>query len=635
MHATRRFAFLAALATAVPVAGLSAAATPAAAAETVPIAKIQGTGDASPYAGKAVVTTGVVTAAYAKGGFDGFYLQTQGTGGDSPPAKRTASDAVFVYAPDAVGKVRVGDHVRVDGLVSEFHGLTEVGADGDGVTELSDAAEAVKPVPLDLPGEDAAREPYEGMLVRPTGGYTVSDTHNLGGWGDNAYGSITLASGDKPLRQPTDAARPGPKAKAVAADNAARRVVLDDGRSATTSSDSKVPYLTKDTPVRTGAAARFNDPMIFDYRNAEWKFQPRAPQPGGTSDHVSFENTRTDAPEQVGGDVRLANFNVLNYFTTLGKDLSGCEAYTDRDGNPLTVRGGCDARGAWNEKNLARQQGKIVAAINDLGADVVSLEEIENSAKFDKDRDAALAHLVRALNAAAGKKTWGYVKSPKHQPALAEQDVIRTAFIYKRAAVRPTGQSEILTGSEAFANAREPLAQEFRTVGGGRSFLAVANHFKSKGCGDQTEPSDGQGCYSEDRVKQAKALVGFVKDLVDKTGTADVFLLGDFNSYTQEDALNVLYKAGYTDLNSKLAHESTYVFDGKVGSLDHVLANKAATGAVTGADVWNINSVESVLTEYSRYNYFPSDLFVPDTPYRASDHDPIVVGVDRSGLARH
>ncbi|MGH3425734.1 MAG: endonuclease/exonuclease/phosphatase family protein, partial [Nocardioidaceae bacterium] len=192
---------------------------------------------------------------------------------------------------------------------------------------------------------------------------------------------------------------------------------------------------------------------------------------------------------------------------------------------------------------------------------------------------------------------------------------------------------------------REPLAQEFRTVGGGRhpsaaadpasTFLAVANHFKSKGCGDEGEPADGQGCYSDDRVKQAKALVGFVDDLVDKTGTADVFLLGDFNSYTHEDALHVLYEAGYTDLNSKLAHESTYVFGGMVGSLDHVLANKAATGAVTGADVWNINSVESVLTEYSRYNYFAGDLFVPDSPYRASDHDPIVVGVDRSALSRH
>ena len=39
-------------------------------------------------------------------------------------------------------------------------------------------------------------------------------------------------------------------------------------------------------------------------------------------------------------------------------------------------------RGAADAANLASQQAKIVAAINALGADVVSLEEIENSAAF-------------------------------------------------------------------------------------------------------------------------------------------------------------------------------------------------------------------------------------------------------------
>src|SRR5699024_3896302 len=254
-----------------------------------------------------------------------------------------------------------------------------------------------------MPATDAERELYEGMLVAPTGDYVVSDTYALGGWGDSAFGSIGLGLGG-PLVQETDVAAPGSaEFAAVAADNAARAVTLDAGQSARTSSDDQVPYLTGAPDLRTGVGVTFHEPVIVDYRFG-WNFQPTAPVTGNADEQVTFAggNTRAAnaAPQDVGGDLTLASFNVLNYFTTLGEDLPGCTAYTDRDGNPLTVSGGCDARGAWNEENLQRQQDKIVAAINALDADVVSLEEIENSATFGQDRDAALATLVDALNEA-------------------------------------------------------------------------------------------------------------------------------------------------------------------------------------------------------------------------------------------
>src|SRR5690606_22328045 len=73
--------------------------------------------------------------------------------------------------------------------------------------------------------------------------------------------------------------------------------------------------------------------------------------------------------------------------------------------------------------------------------------------------------------------------------------------------------------------------------------------------------------------------------------------------------------------------ESTYVYDGMVGSLDHVLASDAAAEGVAGVDIWNINSVEPVAYEYSRYNY-NATLLYDESPFRSSDHDPIVVGID-------
>jgi 5'-nucleotidase len=112
-------------------------------------------------------------------------------------------------------------------------------------------------------------------------------------------------------------------------------------------------------------------------------------------------------------------------------------------------------------------------------------------------------------------------------------------------------------------------------------------------------------------------------------GTNRIFLVGDFNSYTQEDPMQVLYSAGYTDLGSTFdPTEQTYSFDSLEGSLDHVLANAAARALVTGADVWQINAQEAVAYAYSRYNYNATLLFNGADPFAASDHDPVVVGLN-------
>jgi 5'-nucleotidase len=94
-----------------------------------------------------------------------------------------------------------------------------------------------------------------------------------------------------------------------------------------------------------------------------------------------------------------------------------------------------------------------------------------------------------------------------------------------------------------------------------------------------------------------------------------------------EDPLDVLYKAGYTDVGSRFDNDSwSYSFSGLSGSLDHILVNDAALALATGADHWNINSGESVALEYSRFNYHATDFHQAD-PYRSSDHDPVVLGL--------
>ena len=113
---------------------------------------------------------------------------------------------------------------------------------------------------------------------------------------------------------------------------------------------------------------------------------------------------------------KLAGFNVLNYFPTTGDELTGCKYYTDRAGDPVTVNSGCDARGAAEQEDLLRQQVKIVKAINGLAPTSSRSRRSRTPARFGQDRDAAVATLVDALNAATGQDTWAYAKSPASCP---------------------------------------------------------------------------------------------------------------------------------------------------------------------------------------------------------------------------
>src|SRR6478735_8193523 len=603
------------------------------------IAEIQGTGTASPLAGTSVTTRGKVTAAFPTGGFAGFYLQTPGTGGDLTPANHTASDAIFVYAPSAVGSVQIGDYLEVTGDVAEYYGMTQLNVSGTaGVTKLTEAAPEVKATGFSLPADEAFRESLEGMLLTPQGPVTVADNFSL-----NQYGEIGLAGGTTPLEQPTAVAAYGsPEYTATVAANAARGIKLDDGSStnflkdATTKAEV-LPYLTTADPVRVGSPVSFTTNVVLGYANNSWKFQPLTQLTAANADTVQpagFGATRAEAPAAVGGNLKLASFNVLNYFPTTGDQISGCTFYPDRDGNPITVSGGCNVRGAANAENFKRQQDKIVAAISKSGADVVTLMEVENSAQFGKDRDDALAKLVEALNIPT-PGIWDYVRSPANAPPLADEDMIRTAFIYKKAVAEPVGESIIHNDTVAFASARKPLAQVFKPVGASddKKFIAIANHFKSKGSAATPDDTDkGQGNSNLARTAQAQSLLAFSNSLQQDKGTDKVFLIGDFNSYGKEDPINVLTGAGYVNQDDKARNpdgsaKHSYLFGGLVGSLDHILASPAANAVVTGADIWNINSVESVALEYSRYNNNVTDYYAPNQ-FRASDHDPVVVGLD-------
>ena len=551
-------------------------------APTVPsktIAEIQGTGPTTPMANAQVATTGVVTAAYprATGDFAGFYLQTAGhdAANDTTP---DAADGIFVYTGGLAIAPAVGDKVTVAGKVSEFSGMTELSVtNAANFTNLGAAtgADVIKPATV-LPGTDCAlpgagcltgaaleaeREKHEGELFQPTAPFTVSDSYDGTPWsqagtrGFQMAGEIGLvANGTEPLMVPTEVVDPSDAAGLAArtAYNAAHMITLDDGAnvdySTGTNRNVPLPWLTPTHTVRMGAAVTFPKPVVFDYRNSLWKLQPQGKVTGDGEAYVHIDQDRDAAPDDVlgaTGDLKIATFNMLNYFNTTGEEWDSttarkCTYYSDRVGNritndtceetdnstsPATILPG--PRGAANQASFLRQEAKELEAINTMDADVVSLEEVENSTKIgDADRDDAIIRLVQQLNAhwaakhpADSTTRWAYAPSPRPeaQPTLLEQDAIRSAFIYDPNTVELVGASRILTNSAPFRNAREPLAQAFKARGAGRAnaFGVIVNHFKSKGdssgtaSGDNVDRGDGAGSYNGDRKRQAAALVAF------------------------------------------------------------------------------------------------------------------------------
>ncbi|MFW3172034.1 ExeM/NucH family extracellular endonuclease [Geodermatophilus sp. CPCC 206100] len=573
--------------TAVATAALLALPVTASAAEecaapTHEIGQVQGSGSATPLAGRQVTVRGVVVADLP--GLSGFTVQD--LDGDADDA---TSDGVFVFSPVEVG---LGDTVAVTGTAEEFEGQTQVVAGQDvqrcGTAELPAAA------PLDLPADDTERERLEGVLVEPADVLTVSEVFDL-----VSFGELTLSAGGV-LVQPTEVARPGPGAEAVAEGNALRRIVLDDGASARVSVAER-PYLSPETPVRVGDALELTEPVVLGWGFGQWRLQPA----DGTAEGVfAPQDTRPRAPDDVGGDLRIGAFNVLNYFLT---------------------RTGPDARGARTDAEFEAQAAKVVAAIDGLGADVVTLLEIEDtdSTGFSPgDADRALADLTGLLSARSGD-AWAYVPLPAELYGV-ERDAIRNAIVYRTAAVAPAGDPVGLVDETVWGNAREPVAQTFTAAG--EVLTVVANHLKSKGSadaatGDNADSGDGQGAWNGDRVRQARSLAAFVDRLA--AVDPDVVVLGDLNAYTQEDPVQALREAGLTDLGERFdPGRHSYVFDDQSGSLDHALATPSLTARVTGLAHWNVNAVESVAYQYDG----DPELYAPD-PYRSSDHDPLVLGV--------
>lgn len=620
------------------------------------ISAIQGQGASSELVGEEVtveaVATGLITN--GDGAQIGYYLQEEDADGDGNTA---TSEGIYVYSNQPV---MVGDKLRLTGEVSEYGDLTQLEAVRDlQVLETGVALPSVTQITL---GMRADFEAYEGMRVELLTGtedpLTVVTNFNL-----DRYGEIQIAEGN--LVQPTqifDAQTQAGEIAELAAANAAARFTIDDGstgqnpdRVTMIDSGDGTSLQAGDPITNDGPTLRLGSQLsditgIMDERFGGYRIQVDKPL-----EIIAGTGERPAAAPDVGGDLQAASFNVLNYFTTLAASGAGTGPNSD-----------LEPRGAVTAEDLARQTDKLVAAITQLDAEILALQEIENNG-FGPD--SAIATLVDALNAATAPGTYAFV-----DPGVdfVGDDAITTGIIYRSDRVDLKG-SAILEYTEASSAATSEIATQIEDITGeklgdyqrnrpsvaatfeaknGGDVTVVANHFKSKGDSGladlmaaaenanvdpaliealRDDPNfdqgDGQGFWNGVRVEAATELAAWLQG--DPTGidTDNLLILGDLNSYAKEDPVQALQGAGMTDLAGEYLGDDaySYVYDGQRGTLDYGFASEALLDNVTGVAEWHINADEPDLFAYS--SQFNDPAFYNSDPFAVSDHDPLLIGL--------
>jgi hypothetical protein len=588
---------------------------------------VQGDAATSPVSGTTVVVEGVVVGDFQNndqpddGDLNGFHLQEEDTDADADAA---TSEGMFIFAPGA-DDVAVGDLVRLQGGVTEFE--TSGGASSmtqvTGLSDLEICGTAALPIPATVELPVTSRddfERYEGMRAVFPQDLVISEYFNYDRFGEVVL-ALPLDGQDRPYT-PTAVVEPGDPANALQEAIALRRITLDDGLSVQNPAVTRHPAggeFTLDHRFRGGDTISGVLGVIDDTFGL-YRIQPTSGALHGET------NPRPAVPADVGGDLTVSSFNVLNYFLTIDGGQNNC-------GPAQNV----ECRGADTPEELTRQRAKILAALSAIDADVFGLIEMENTTGVEP-----LADIVAGLNDLSGTGTYDYIDT-----GTIGTDAIRVGIIYKPATVTPVGEPAILdsTVDPRFVDtlSRPVLAQTFADEAGAMVTVAV-NHLKSKGsaCTGVGDPDtgDGQGNCNQTRVRAAQALVDWLAGDPTGGGDSDALIIGDLNSYDKEDPIDTV-RAGpddsqgtaddYTDLIAEHEGELAYsfVFDGQFGYLDHALASATLTPQVTGATVWHINADEPDLLDYDTTFKSPTQaaLYAPDA-YRSSDHDPVIVGLD-------
>ena len=324
--------------------------------------------------------------------------------------------------------------------------------------------------------------------------------------------------------------------------------------------------------VRTGAVVK--------------NLQARVVAPGKlvTGATPKFINNKPEPkPKMLKGGLLVCAANIQNYFYDLG-------GYAQRK---------------TTKEQQALQTQKICKAFKQINADIYALCEIQKG-------DSAAQMLVDAMNKMAKKDLYAYVSH-----GWTNSDMISCGYIYRTDKVKPYGEMQYAYQDTTSHYRYRLMACGFEQLTSGEKFVLNINHLRSK---------RGTGAESnEKRMANVDSLLVMLDKIEQEQvfGDSDILLVGDYNSYTQEEPIQTLVRAGYADM--VMRDDSTgysYVYHSEAGYLDRVFASESMEKQVKQVAVYHLNA-----------DYFYSRGFkrgLDDTMFRYADHDPILIRVELS-----
>jgi hypothetical protein len=597
------------------------------------ISQIQGSGSTfnSTYGGTQTIE-GIVTRVFlGSTKLNGFYVQEEAADSDGNAA---TSEAIFVFDSAGLFTGSQGDKVRVTGSVGEYTSSSSniAGTGSSSLTQLSALTSVVNLGAASLPGltsvtlpiaDGSQLERYEGMLVEISAGsnpLVVTETFKLG-----RYGQVGLSAGER-LGQYTQFNAPSVSGYAnYLADLQDGYIILDDG--STSQNPDPVIHARGGQPLSASNPLRGGDTItsitgVLDERFEGYRVQ------SGTAANFNATNPRSSTAPPVQGTLKIASFNLLNYFNGNGSGAAG------------SAGGFPTARGANNLGEFERQRAKTIAAVLGLSADIIAYNELENDGYGSS---SSAQQLVAGLNAALGVNAYSFITPSAGllQPdGRFGGDEISVGFLYRSDRVRQApGSSVAALQSGSFDQGsnriqRPALAVSFERLDGGvatgEQLTTVVTHLKSKGSsaggsGD-ADAGDGQGLSNGSRSRAASELADWLASSPTGLNDPDVLILGDLNSYLKEDPITTLAARGYQSLYGPDSY--SYQFNGQWGSLDHMLASASLAAQLGSAHKWAINSDEAVVLDYNTEFKSASQInsFYNADPFRSSDHDPLLAG---------
>jgi len=575
------------------------------------INQVQGAGHRSPYDGEVVrCLTGIVTA--VDGG--GFYMQS-----DTPDDDISTSEGIYVDLL-AFASVKVGDGVLVaSGEIREYNpaGLGENSLSRTSI-RISDVevlnngnqlptpvllGEGGRPIPdriiendvqgyvgrstaLFDPEQDGMDfyESLESMRVQVNNALTVSSINSynevivVADGGKNASG---LSSVDVLLLAEDDA---NPE-----------RIMLDD-------------KFIRMPEIRVGDV--FTQPIVgvIDYDFGNYRILP--------TEKLVFQSmgivqkiTDVKPPELKSSQISIASMNLLNlsHVESLQRVESFALMIVEKLGSPdilvlqevMDDDGRLDSNVVSANKNMETFTGEIKRR----GGPVYRWFSIDPERNADGGVQGGNIRVVIMFRLDRGLKFLSAL------PGEAGQEVGLTGQGENLALTQNPGL--IWPNNSAFRQSRKPIIAQFQFLD--QNFFVIGAHFNSKGpdgplYGDRQPPNlDSE----QQRIAQAKAVNGFVKDILELDPQARILVAGDLNDFPWSATIQTLEGSQLTNLFDTIDRSQwfTYIHEGNAQVMDQMLVSEAFMQNLVIFKPLNISSV------------LPSR-------NQLSDHDPIIAILD-------